>query len=57
MTGIIDELKERRRYEKPSKVKYEARKRVAAITSMNDIRNIKRESRQVWTAILDGKAQ
>ena len=57
MTGIIDEFKERRRYEKPSKAKYEARKRVAAITSMNDIRNIKRESKQVWTAVLDGKAQ
>ena len=57
MTGIIDEFKERRRYEKPSKVKYEARKRVAAITSMNDIRNIKRESKEVWTAVFDGKAQ
>ena len=57
MTGVMDELKERRRYEKPSKAKYEARKRVAAITSMNDIRDIKRESKQCWTAILDGKAQ
>ena len=57
MTGVMDELKERRRYEKPSKAKYEARKRVAAITSMNDKRDIRRESKQVWTAILDGKAQ
>ena len=57
MTGVIDELKERRRYEKPSKVKYEARKRVAAITSMNDKRDIRRQSKQTWTAILDGKAQ
>jgi ribosomal protein S21 len=57
MTGIIDEFKDRRRYEKPSKAKYEARKRVAAITSMNDIRNIKRESKEVWVAIIDGKAQ
>ena len=57
MTGIIDEYKERRRYEKPSKAKYEARKRVAAITSMNDKRDIKRESKQVWVAIIDGQAQ
>ena len=57
MTGIIDEYKERRRYEKPSKTKYEERKRVAAITSMNDIRDIKRESKQVWTAIVKGQAQ
>ena len=57
MTGVLDEYRERRRYEKPSKAKYEARKRVAAITSMNDIRNIKRESKEVWVAILDGKAQ
>ena len=57
MTGIIDEFKERRRYEKPSKAKYEAKKRVAAITSMNDIREIKRESKKTWVAIVDGQAQ
>jgi len=57
MTGILDEYKERRRYEKPSKAKYEARKRVAAITSMNDKRDIRRESKQVWVAIIDGQAQ
>ena len=56
MTGILDEYKERRRYEKPSKAKYEARKRVAAITSMNDKRDIKRESKQVWVAIINGQA-
>ena len=57
MTGVLDEYKERRRYEKPSKTKYEARKRVAAITSKNDIRNIAREKKQVWVAIIDGQAQ
>jgi|TARA_R110000744_G_scaffold19375_3_gene51286 small subunit ribosomal protein S21 len=57
MTGIIDELKERKRYEKPSKLKYEARKRAKAIESNNTIRDIKRESKQCWTAILDGQAQ
>ena len=57
MTGIIDELKERRRYEKPSKLKYEARKRAAAIESKTTKRDIRRESKQCWTAILDGQAQ
>ena len=57
MTGIIDELKERRRYEKPSKLKYEARKRAKAIESKTTKRDIRRESKQCWTAILDGQAQ
>ena len=57
MTGVLDEYKERRRYEKPSKTKYEARKRVAAITSKNDKRDIRRESKQVWVAIINGQAQ
>ena len=57
MTGIIDEFKERRRYEKPSKAKYEAKKRIAAITSMNDKREIRRESKKTWVAIINGQAQ
>jgi len=56
-TDVIGELRERRYYEKPSKKKYEERKRVAAITSMNDKRDIRRESKQVWVAILNGQAQ
>jgi small subunit ribosomal protein S21 len=56
-TDIIGELKERRRYEKPSKLKYEARKRAKAIESKNTKRDIRRESKQCWTAILDGQAQ
>lgn len=57
IAGIIDELKAKQRYEKPSKVKYEAKKRITAITSMNDIRNIKSESKYCWVAIVNGKAQ
>ena len=56
-TDIIGELKERRRYEKPSKLKYEARKRAKAIESKNTKHDIRRESKQCWTAILDGQAQ
>tara|TARA_R110000744_G_scaffold73989_1_gene147914 strand:+ start:1171 stop:1551 length:381 start_codon:yes stop_codon:yes gene_type:complete len=56
-TGIIEEFKERRRYEKPSKAKYEALKKVKTMTSRNDIRNIKRESKEVWVAMIDGRAQ
>ena len=57
MTGIIDEYKERRRYEKPSKVKYEALKKVKTMTSRNDKRAIERERKQVWLAIVNGQAQ
>ena len=56
-TDIIGELKERRRYEKPSKLKYEARKRAKAIESKTTKRDIRRESKQCWTAIVDGQAQ
>jgi ribosomal protein S21 len=56
-TEIIEEYKERRRYEKPSKVKYEALKKVKTMTSRNDKRAIERERKQVWLAIVNGQAQ
>ena len=56
-TDILGQLKEKRYFVKPSKKKYEANKRIAAITSMNDKRNIRREKKQVWTAIINGQAQ
>ena len=56
-TDVIGELKERRRYEKPSKLKYEARKRAKAIQSKTTKRDIKRESKQTWVAIVNGQAQ
>jgi len=56
-TDVLGELKERRRYTKPSKLKYEARKRTKAIQSKTTIRDIKRESKQVWVAVINGKAQ
>ena len=56
-TDVIGELKERRRYQKPSKLKYEARKRAKAIQSKTTKRNIQRESKQTWIAIVNGQAQ
>ena len=56
-TGIIEEFKERRRYEKPSKLKYEAMKKVKTMTSRNDKRAVEREKKQVWVAIFNGQAQ
>ena len=56
-TDVIGELKERRRYQKPSKLKYEARKRAKAIQSKTTKRNIQRESKQTWVAIVNGQAQ
>ena len=56
-TDIIGELKDRRRYTKPSKLKYEARKRAKAIESKTTKRTLKREAKQVWTAVINGQAQ
>jgi len=56
-TDVIGELKDRRRYTKPSKLKYEARKRAKAIESKTTKRTIKREAKQVWTAVINGQAQ
>jgi len=56
-TDILGELREKREFIKPSKVRYEAMKKVKTMTSRNDIRNIAREKKQVWTAIVDGQAQ
>ena len=56
-TDVIGELKERRRYEKPSKLKYEARKRAKAIESKTTKRTIAKEKKQTWVAIIDGQAR
>tara|TARA_R110001583_G_scaffold27251_1_gene97618 strand:- start:186 stop:560 length:375 start_codon:yes stop_codon:yes gene_type:complete len=56
-TDIIGQFREKKEYIKPSKRRYEELKRVKAITSMNDKRDIRRESKQVWTAIVKGQAQ
>jgi len=56
-TDILGQLKERSRFVKPSKIKYEALKKVASLTSKNDKRTIAREKKQVWVAIIDGQAQ
>jgi len=56
-TNVIGELKERKRYIKPSKLKYESRKRTKAIQSKTTKRDILRESKQVWVAVIDGQAR
>jgi len=56
-TDTLGQLREKRYFEKPSKKRYEHLKKVKSLTSKNDIRNIKRESKQVWVAIVNGEAQ
>jgi len=56
-TDILGQLKERSRFVKPSKVRYEELKKVKSLTSKNDKRTIAREKKQVWVAIIDGQAQ
>ena len=55
-TNVIGELKDRKRYVKPSKLKYESRKRSKAIQSKTTKRTLKREAKQVWTAVVNGQA-
>ena len=55
-TNVIGELKDRKRYVKPSKLKYESRKRSKAIESKTTKRTLKREAKQVWTAVVNGQA-
>ena len=56
-TDVISELKERREYVKPSKKRYVERKRAAGIQSKRTKRAKAFEKKQVWTAIIDGRAQ
>ena len=56
-TDILGQLKERQRFVKPSKKRYEQLKKVKSLTSKNDKRAIAREKKQVWVAIIDGQAQ
>jgi len=56
-TDILGQLREKREFIKPSKKRYEELKKVKSLTSKNDIRNIAREKKQVWVAIIDGQAQ
>ena len=56
-TDVITELKERKRFVKPSKLKYEARKKAAGIQSKTTKRDLRRESKHVWTAIINGQAR
>jgi len=56
-TDILGQLREKKEFIKPSKRRYEDLKRVKAITSMNDKRDIAREKKQVWVAIINGEAQ
>ena len=56
-TDILGQLREKREYIKPSKVRYEALKKVKGMTSRNDKRAIAREKKQVWVAIINGEAR
>ena len=56
-TDVLGQLREKREFIKPSKKRYEHLKKVKSLTSKNDIRNIAREKKQVWVAIIDGQAQ
>tara|TARA_R100001377_G_scaffold77433_1_gene54698 strand:- start:457 stop:870 length:414 start_codon:yes stop_codon:yes gene_type:complete len=48
MTGIIDEYKDRRRYEKPSKQRYIERVRAEGMQKKNTKREISMDNNYVW---------
>lgn len=56
-TDILGQLRERREFIKPSKQRYEARKRSTGMERKNSLRSLEYDKNHVWTAIIDGQAQ
>ena len=55
-TGTLEELRDRRYYEKPSKLKTIKLEKAIRAQSKEERRKKRIDKRYIWTAIIDGKA-